>query len=141
MARKYDIDSTLWDHVELGTLPIRARLLFVGVLSNADDEGRLKGDPRYLKGLVFRYDDKVTRAQIRDWCETGATTSSSRATSASTASASTPTCTSHPGASLAGDQSPDGLTDSTVPPVMAPAPGTKATATTWPRTSHSLRMQ
>jgi len=67
MARKRDIDPSLWEHVELASLPIADRYLFIGLFSNADDEGRLKGDPRYLKGLVFRYDDEVSVQQVREW--------------------------------------------------------------------------
>ena len=40
MARKRDIDPSLWDHEELNALPIPARYLFIGIISNADDEGR-----------------------------------------------------------------------------------------------------
>jgi hypothetical protein len=69
VARKRDIDPSLWEHEELGGLPIEARYLFIGIISNADDEGRLKGAPRYLKGLIFRYDDQVTVDQVRAWLQ------------------------------------------------------------------------
>jgi hypothetical protein len=67
VARKRDIDPLIWEHVSLGTRPRDARLLFIAMISNADDEGRLKGDPRYLKGVAFRYDEDVTVAQVRAW--------------------------------------------------------------------------
>jgi hypothetical protein len=69
VARKRDIDPSLWDHEELNALPIPARYLFIGIISNADDEGRLKGSPRYLKRLVYSYDDCVSVEQVRDWLQ------------------------------------------------------------------------
>ena len=67
MARKRDLDPAIWEHADLGSLPPQARLLFVAMISHADDEGRLKGDPRYLKGIAFRYDDNITVAKVREW--------------------------------------------------------------------------
>lgn len=38
-------------------LPRDARLLFVGLIAHADDEGRLDGDTRIIRSLVFPMDD------------------------------------------------------------------------------------
>jgi hypothetical protein len=35
---------------------LRQRLLFIGMFSNADDEGRMKASPLFLKATVFPYD-------------------------------------------------------------------------------------
>jgi hypothetical protein len=38
-------------------LPVSARLLYVGLISHADDEGRLDGDTRIIRSLIFPMDD------------------------------------------------------------------------------------
>ena len=45
-----------------------ARILFIGLISNADDEGRIKASPRYLKAIIFPSDevDLNTIAKWRD---------------------------------------------------------------------------
>ena len=45
---------------QLNLTSITARYLYVGTILLADDDGRLNGDPRYLKGQVFSYDEDVT---------------------------------------------------------------------------------
>ncbi len=51
----------------LNSLPVEARYLYVGMIVVADDDGRLNGDPRYLKGQVFSYDDEVTSDMVKEW--------------------------------------------------------------------------
>lgn len=46
-------------------LPIQARLLFVGLIAHADDEGRLDGKPVAVRSLVFPHDDISTRTVSR----------------------------------------------------------------------------
>ena len=43
MARKRMIDPNIWDSEDFSKLSILGRLLFIGMFSNADDEGRGKG--------------------------------------------------------------------------------------------------
>jgi DnaD/phage-associated family protein len=68
MARRRWIDPSFWDDEDIGDLTFRERLFFIGCWSNADDEGRLRGNPASLRSNVFRYDDlsleEVT--EIRD---------------------------------------------------------------------------
>jgi len=45
---------------QLNLCSIVARYLYVGTIVLADDDGRLNGDPRYLKGQVFSYDEDIT---------------------------------------------------------------------------------
>jgi hypothetical protein len=56
MARKRMIDPKFWTDEKLGTLSVYERLLFMGLISNADDKGRLPGHPKIVKGTVFPYD-------------------------------------------------------------------------------------
>lgn len=67
MARKRDISPELWENEQLGMVPVEARLLFVACISIADDEGRLKGSARWLKGQAFRYDDTLAVADVQCW--------------------------------------------------------------------------
>ena len=57
MARKRFIDPNFWTDIEISKLTPMERLLFIGCFSNADDEGRLPGNPAYLRSAIFPYDD------------------------------------------------------------------------------------
>lgn len=57
MARKRMIDPTIWEDENFGELSVYAKLLFIGLFSNADDEGRIRANPAYIKSTVFMYDD------------------------------------------------------------------------------------
>ena len=59
MARKRMISPTIWEDPAFNTLTITARLAFVGMISNADDDGYLRGDQRSLKRLVFGFDETL----------------------------------------------------------------------------------
>lgn len=64
MARQRFIWPHLWDDPDLGNLDAEARLLYIGCFSLADDDGRIIGDPVYLKTQVFRY-RTTTPAQVK----------------------------------------------------------------------------
>lgn len=57
MARKRMIDPTIWEDENFGKLSPRAKILFIGLFSNADDEGRIRANDSYLRSTVFMYDD------------------------------------------------------------------------------------
>jgi hypothetical protein len=63
MARQRFIWPTIWDDPDLGKLDAEARLLYIGCFSLADDDGRIIGDPVYLKTQVFRY-SSITTARV-----------------------------------------------------------------------------
>lgn len=67
MARKRMIDPGIWSSEQFGSLCREARLLFVGIFSNADDAGRLKGAGRFLKATIFPYDEDITSARVIEW--------------------------------------------------------------------------
>lgn len=67
MARKRMIDPSIWADQKLGQLSRNHRLLFIGLISNADDEGRLVGHPSLLKSFVFPYDDDITAKDVDAW--------------------------------------------------------------------------
>jgi len=60
------IDSAMWQNEKFATLPPMARLLQIGIINHADDQGRGKAHPSLLRAQVFPYDD-VTLSDILDW--------------------------------------------------------------------------
>ena len=63
MARKRMIEPDIWSDEGFVEMSDRARLLFIGLISQADDEGRGTGSAKSLKAKVFPSDD-VTREGI-----------------------------------------------------------------------------
>jgi hypothetical protein len=51
------IDPNFWDDNKIKLLSVTERLLFIGMISYADDEGRLLANPAYLRSKIFPYDD------------------------------------------------------------------------------------
>jgi len=56
MARKRMIDPNIWDSPSFANLSVLAKLIFIGMISNADDEGRGRANANYLKSKIFPYD-------------------------------------------------------------------------------------
>jgi len=52
------VTSEIWRNEKFGQLDDLGRLLFIGMITNADDDGRLKGSAIYLKATIFPYDNK-----------------------------------------------------------------------------------
>ena len=53
------IDPNIWQSEDFSHLSILAKLVFIGMFSNADDEGRGRAKPVYLKSILFPYDEKI----------------------------------------------------------------------------------
>ncbi len=51
------IDPGIWTSAQFMSLTIRQRLIFVGLISNSDDEGRLRGEAVKIKALLFPSDN------------------------------------------------------------------------------------
>jgi hypothetical protein len=60
------ISPEIWRNEKIGALPDAGRLLFIGIFSQADDDGRLKASPRFLKANIFPYDNDKTEDRIRE---------------------------------------------------------------------------
>ena len=67
MARTRTIKPEFWTDEKIGSLPIEARLFFIGLWAQADDYGVVKGNPVLLKSLIFPYDEGLKVNQIKDW--------------------------------------------------------------------------
>ncbi len=59
MARKRMIDPDFWTDEKLGSCKRDERLFFMGLISNADDEGRGRGNLKLLKATIFPYDEDI----------------------------------------------------------------------------------
>jgi len=51
------IDPGFWESVTVASWPYFDRLLFIGLFSHADDQGRLMGHPVLVRSKVFPFDD------------------------------------------------------------------------------------
>lgn len=56
----------VWQDEKVGGVSRDARLLFVGLITLADDEGRFRALPSVLLGHVFPYDDDAGR-KVKGW--------------------------------------------------------------------------
>ena len=60
MARIRTIKPQFWQDEKIAKLSRDARLTFLGLISAlADDEGRLRVDPRLVRGAIYPYDDAL----------------------------------------------------------------------------------
>lgn len=57
MARKRMIDPGLWDSRQFSQLNFMERVLYIGLISNADDEGRLEDRTALIRSKIFPDDD------------------------------------------------------------------------------------
>lgn len=58
MARKRMISPEIWGSDDFSTLSDFAKLVFIGLFSQADDEGRGKAKPGYVRSLLFPNDEE-----------------------------------------------------------------------------------
>ena len=66
MARTRTIKPEFWDDEKLATVSRDARLTFIGIWTNSDDYGVVKGHPAWLKNTIFPYDD-IRIADFQKW--------------------------------------------------------------------------
>ena len=50
------IDPGIWQSEDFSKLSTLAKLVFIGLFSNADDEGRGRAKAAYIKSTLFPYD-------------------------------------------------------------------------------------
>jgi len=67
MARRM-IDDSMWANERFAEMPMGARLLQIGIINHADDQGRMKANPVYLRAQIFPYDD-ISPKQIKEWLD------------------------------------------------------------------------
>ena len=60
------IDPNIWESEDFGSLTSDEKVLFIGMISNADDEGRGKASPGFLAANIFRY-DHLSTDEVSNW--------------------------------------------------------------------------
>lgn len=66
MARIRSLKPSFWSNQKIGKLSRDARLLAIGLISFADDQGRFLANPNALVGNVYP-NDTVTLRQVARW--------------------------------------------------------------------------
>lgn len=56
MARIRTLKPSVWRDKAFCSVSRDARLLFIGLISNADDEGRFEADPELLRAAIYPRD-------------------------------------------------------------------------------------
>ena len=59
--------ANIWESVQFIKLSPHARLLYIGTITHADDDGRLRASSVLLKSKVFPEDANVTQNHVRKW--------------------------------------------------------------------------
>ncbi len=49
--------AKLWTSIQFNRLSDRAKIMYIGLITLADDDGRVVGNPAYLRGQIFSYDN------------------------------------------------------------------------------------
>jgi len=67
MARKRIIDPNIWESEDFALLSMLGKVLFIGLFSIADDEGRGKANPVYIRSKLFPFTaEEVRLADIKN---------------------------------------------------------------------------
>lgn len=67
MNQKRMVHSSIWASGQVAKLSREGRLLYVGLITLGDDDGRFKGAPALLRSQVYPYDDDVKVADVAKW--------------------------------------------------------------------------
>jgi hypothetical protein len=54
----------IWSSAQFSELSDKAKLLYIGTLTLADDDGRLIAKPSYLRGQIFPFDENISVSEI-----------------------------------------------------------------------------
>ena len=65
MTRQRFIHPEFWTDPSISKLTTHEKLMFIGMFSNADDEGILLGSPAYLRSTIFPYDD-ISNSKVKE---------------------------------------------------------------------------
>lgn len=65
MARKRMLSPEIWESESFSSLSDFQKIVFIGLISLADDEGRGKANPSYIKSTLFPYDENRRVAEVK----------------------------------------------------------------------------
>lgn len=66
MARRRMIDPSIWQSEAFAALCPVGRLLYIGMFSQADDEGRGRARAVYLKSIIFPYEESLETREVEE---------------------------------------------------------------------------
>lgn len=61
------LHTSIWQNEEFALLSDKAKILYIGTITLADDEGRLKANSMLLRSQVFPLDENVKSEEVRKW--------------------------------------------------------------------------
>ncbi len=61
------VHTSIWASGQFSRLSRDAGLLYIGIITLGDDDGRLKGSPALIRSQVFPYSDDVKVADVAKW--------------------------------------------------------------------------
>lgn len=67
MARGRVLDRRIHTNEDLASCPVEARYLYKAMIIHADDEGRMKASPIFLKAVIFPFDDAIRVDTVKRW--------------------------------------------------------------------------
>ena len=65
MARKRMISPEIWESTSFSALSDLGKIVFISLISHADDEGRGIAKPGYITNITFPYDENRRVADIK----------------------------------------------------------------------------
>jgi len=67
MARIRTVKPSFWGSPEAASMSREARLLVLGLISMADDDGRFLANPNAVIGYIFPNDEDIPATKLRKW--------------------------------------------------------------------------
>ena len=65
MARNRIINAGIWQSQDFSKLSLIAKLVFIGLFSQADDEGRGRANATYIRNTLFPYNEKIESSEVK----------------------------------------------------------------------------
>ena len=65
MARKRMLSPDIWESQSFSSLSDLSKIVFIGLISLADDDGRGKANPAFIKSTLFPYDENRRVAEVK----------------------------------------------------------------------------
>ena len=65
MARRRMLSPEIWHNQQFGSLTLEQRLLYIGLISMADDEGFFVADPRSVSAEIFPWDPRICGRRVK----------------------------------------------------------------------------
>ena len=61
MSKRRMIDSEFWEEPKVAKMTDSHRICILGLINEADDEGRLLAEPEHLRSVIWKYHDKTIK--------------------------------------------------------------------------------